>query len=202
MKTVYAILPGREIFNACRNDFLYDVAVRYKDRWWHQEFDELRALILEWFTEQFEHHTGGHYSQLRKSVISRGFLNPIMVTSGKPLRREPWMLPPWAADYKYLCEQNGGSRLALAQELDMEIPCIVNGEAPGRELKNLSEVKECFGDRSYNVYRHRDWGIVSSPRNLLHLGHFNMQQNKYAVRHSKDEVIRRANKWLRERGYE
>jgi len=127
MKIVYAHLRGREIYNACRNDYLHEISSRFKERWWTEEFDELRGLVLEWFTELYEENTGGHYAKLRESVLRDGFLNPIIVTSGPPLRREPWMVAP--NDLKYLCEQNGGSRLALAQELDMELPCIVNGEA-------------------------------------------------------------------------
>jgi hypothetical protein len=200
LQIIYAELRGREIFNACRNDFSYEICVRYKERWWSDEFAELRTLMVEWFTELFERHTGGHYSKLRKSVEESGFINPIIVTSGPPKRREPWMIPPWASEYKYICENNGGSRLMLAQELDLMLPCIVNGDAPGTPLDGLKEVRERFGDKTYNLRIDPVAGVMSYPERLMHLGDFTMEQNKSAVRNSKAEILRRANKWLGERG--
>lgn len=194
MKIVYAVLRGREIYNACRNDYLHEISSRFRERWWCEECDELRGLVLKWFTELYEHNTGGHYSKLRESVLEHGFMNPIIVTSGAPLRREPWMVAP--NDCQYICEQNGGSRLALAQELDLELPCIVNGDAPGEELHSLNQVKAKFADKSYRVWIDAKAGVMSNPQNLMHLGRFSIAQNSDAVGNSKAEVIRRAEKWL------
>jgi hypothetical protein len=177
---------------------LVQISSRFKERWWCEEFDELRALMLEWFNELFELHTGGHYSKLRASVLAHGFQNPIIVTSGPPKRREAWMLPP---DHgcQYICEQNGGSRLMLAQELDWELPCIVNGVAPGEELRGLKEVMAKFTDKTYKLQLDPVAGVMSMPMRLSHLGHFTMVQNQRAVAQTKQEIIRRADKWLEDR---
>ncbi len=196
---VYAHLRGREIYNACSAVYQWEITNRFKERWWGEEFAELRGLMLEWFTELFEHHTGGHYSKLRESVLEHGFQNPIIVTSGESKRRESWMIPP---DHgcAYICEQNGGSRLMLAQELDMELPCIVNGDAPGEVLKTLVAVRAKFSDKTYLLQNDPGVGVMSTPTRLSHLGDFTQAQNQVAVGKTKQEVIRRADKWLQERG--
>jgi len=196
---VYTHLRGRDIYNACSPTYEYQVTKRYKAAWWTDEFKELRELMAAWFYELFEHHTGGHYSKLRESVAKHGFINPIIVTSGTPLRRKAWMVPDHGK--QYICEQNGGSRLKLAQDMDVELPCIVNGAAPGEVLETVEEIRSKFGDKTYRIKIHPTHGAMSFPDKLLHLGEFSMSENQSAVRVSKDEMIRRADDWLRAHGY-
>ena len=190
MKIVYAVLRGRDIYNGSSPEHLHRVVERYREQWWTDEFRPLRASVVRWFQELYEINTGGHYSKLRASVLKHGFQNPIIVTAGEPLRRPAWQLPPhWPQ--AYLCEANGGSRLALAQELDLTIPCIINGEAPGEELHNLEEVRSKFTDKTYTLRRHPQHGILSTPQKLSHLGNYPMSINRQAVRKTIDQVLMR-----------
>ena len=193
MKTVYAILRGQDIYNGTSPEHLYAVIERYRDSWWTDEFTPLRALVVKWFRELYEINTGGHYSKLRESVLKHGFQNPIIVTAGKSLRRPAWQLPPhWPQSY--LCEANGGSRLALAQELDMELPCIINGDAPGEELRTLNDVRSKFTDKTYDLRRHPRHGVLSTPKYLSHLGAYSQVQNAGAVRQTIQQLLDRLDK--------
>ena len=190
MKTVYAILSGRDIYNGSSPEHLYVITQRFRGRWWTDEFAPLRALVVKWFRELYEINTGGHYSKLRESVLEHGFQNPIIVTAGKSLRRPAFQLPPhWPQSY--LCEANGGSRLALAQELDMDIPCIINGDAPGEELHTMGDVRSKFTDKTYTLNRHAQHGILSTPKYLSHLGEYSMAENQKAVRKTIQQVLER-----------
>ena len=190
MKIIYAIMPGRDIYNGSSPEHLHRVMKRFHDRWWTEEFAPLRALVVKWFRELYEINTGGHYSKLKASVLEHGFQNPIIVTAGKSLRRPPWKLPPhWPQSY--LCEANGGSRLALAQELDIDVPCIINGNAPGEELHTLDDVRSKFTDKTYKLIRCPRHGILSTPARLSHLGNYSMGENQQAVRKTVDQVLKR-----------
>jgi len=194
MKIIYAILPGRDIYNGSSPEHLYRVTKRFKDKWWTEEFTQLRAQVVKWFRELYEINTGGHYSKLKASVLEHGFQNPIIVTAGKSLRRPAWQLPPtWPQSY--LCEANGGSRLALAQELDIDVPCIINGDAPGEELFTLDDVRRKFTDKTYSLTRHNTQGVLSTPAYLSHLGSYSMSENQKAVRKTIDQVLQRIDQW-------
>jgi len=195
VKTVYAVLPGRDIYNGSSPEHLYAVVSRYREQWWTEEFAPLRALVVEWFRELFEINTGGHYSKLRESVLEHGFQNPIIVTYGKPLRRPAWQLPPsWPQ--KYLCEANGGSRLALAQELDIDIPCIINGDAPGEELHTTEDVLKKFTDKTYSIAQNAREGILSTPSRISHINQ-PLGENQLAVRKTINQVLQRLDEWTR-----
>ena len=194
MKIIYATLRGRDIYNGSSPEHLYVVIERFRDSWWTDEFKQLRELVVKWFRELYEINTGGHYSKLRESVLEHGFQNPIIVTAGQSLRRPAWQLPPYWPQ-SYLCEANGGSRLALAQELDMDIPCIINGDAPGEELHTLGDVRSKFTDKTYMLGIHAEHGVLSTPRYLSHLGEYSMGENQQAVRKTLDQLLERLDKW-------
>ena len=188
MKTVYAVLRGRDIYNGTSPEHLHAVISRFPDQWWTDEFTQLRAQVVKWFRELYEINTGGHYSKLKESVLEHGFQNPIIVTAGKSLRRPAWQLPPhWPQSY--LCEANGGSRLALAQELDITIPCIINGDASGEQLHTLEDVRGKFTDKTYDLRRHPEHGILSTPAFLSHLGKYTMAENQQAVRKTIEQLL-------------
>lgn len=181
----YAKLPPDQIYNGCDPSWVWRVARHYQDTWWEEH--ELRAQVRAWFIELFEHYTGGHYSRLRASIAEHGIRYPIIVTSGAPRRRERWMLPPDYA-FPFICEQNGGSRLMIAQELGMPVPCVING--PGGEEIDIQRVREIFGSE-FNVSLHQEHGVMTSPVKFLHLPGFDMAQQKWAQDRAKSEIVRR-----------
>ena len=81
--------------------------------------------------------------------------------------------------------------MALAQELDIEVPCIINGDAPGEELHTLDDVRSKFTDKTYNLRRCPRHGILSTPARLSHLGNYSMGENQQAVRKTVDQVLKR-----------
>lgn len=202
MRTGYGVVPSHKIYNACFIGWDYQISDTYKERWWDDEFSELRELMMGWFYELFEHHTGGHYTKLAKSIEEHGFLNPIIVSYGALLRRQPWQVHPHTLrDHGFVCENNGGSRLRLAHLLKLDIPCIINN-APSvyEELFSVSHVREKFHDKTYSITRSEHEGITTNPQNLSHLGRFGFSENQRAVTASKTEMRRRAFVWLEERG--
>ena len=190
MKIIYAVMPGRDIYNSSSPEHLHRVMKRFHDKWWSEEFKPLRVQVVKWFREFYEINTGGHYSKLKASVLEHGFQNPIIVTAGKSLRRPPWKLPPYWPQ-SYLCESNGGSRLALAQELDIDVPCIINGDAPGEELHTLDDVRGKFTDKTYDLRLHAQHGVLSTPTNLSHLGRCSLGENQVATRLTIKQLLKK-----------
>lgn len=73
----------------------------------------------------------GHYDKLEQSVRKEGFRNPVIVTCGDPVRRQMKHLPPEILakpkHERLLLEGvTGGSRLWVAQKLNIKVPCIIN----------------------------------------------------------------------------
>ena len=162
-RVAFKVIPADQIFNACDPSFMYDVALPYKERWWDAEQDSLRELLHDTFIDGFDALTG-HYTRLRLSIKTMGLLNPIVITHGAAIWREPWMLPK---DYgQYVCESCGGSRLMIAQELGLDVPCIVNG-GDGEPLKDAAAVLDKFHDKTYQV----DYGPPTrvTPRKFSHM---------------------------------
>lgn len=159
-------IPASQIFNACDPSFMFDVASPYGKRWWDAEQDGLRELLHNTFVEGFDELTG-HYTRLRKSIVARGILNPVVVTLGKPIYRKAWMLPKERAPY--LCESCGGSRLMIAQEMGLDVPCIVNSTINdgGEPLADGFAVLDKYHDKTYQV----DYGPPTRviPRRFEHM---------------------------------
>ena len=192
METHYAEIPAVDVYNACDPGDLYPVMLRFKERWWsHSEY---REQLRTWFIELFDAETG-HYSRLRKSIEESGVKDPIVVTSGKPLRREAWMLPPDVGDL--LCEQCGGSRLMIAQELLLTIPCIVNdrnNRFPGPDL-SIEQIRAHFSSKSYDI-RKTDQGVQIQPRTYSHMpSGYTFRDQQLARRKVWAEMIRRSADW-------
>ena len=188
MKIIYAVMPGRDIYNSSSADHIHHFIERQRDQWWTDDFAPVRAQVLQWFRDAYEANTGGYYSKLKESVLKHGFQNPIIVTYGKPRRRPAWMLPPsWPQSY--ICEANGGSRLYLAQELDIDIPCIINGNAPGEELYTIDDVRDKYTDKTYSLRMDGHCGVLATPTNLSHLGKHSCSETQEAVRKSIAQVL-------------
>lgn len=71
----------------------------------------------------------GFYEKLERSFLKDGILNPILVCAGNVMKaRRGWMPKGWEYDKQNLlvCDLCGGSRLHVAQKLDMPIPAIIS----------------------------------------------------------------------------
>jgi len=175
---------------------LWDVAVQYGEDWLDPALDPLRCLLREWYFELFE-STSDFYERLKASILKEGILNPIVVTAGPSLNRPEWIVPK---DYgKYICESVGGSRLRVAQELGLSIPCIINDQigVSGELLKDKGQVLSKFEDKSYCV----QFGppVKVDPTRYVHMpeAHTITVQQEFR-RKTKPEIIRRAEEWRSE----
>jgi len=194
MRVLYAKLPAQDIFNACDPAWFFDVAEPLKEVWWDEKYDPLRQLLHDSFVELFDESTR-HYTNLRESIARHGIQDPIIVTAGTPFR-PAWMIPPWAGTY--VCETIGGSRLMLAQELEIDIPCIINDRigVEGKELRSPAEVISYFVHKDFEL----EWGppVNLTFKTFSHMpDDYTMRMQVLKRRATKQEIINRANQWLR-----
>lgn len=141
----YALVDSRSIINMCGPEY------NYKPENWEDK-KELRKRIE--VGQKYIHLMNkniGFYEKLEESILTEGFKNPILLTSGPPRFRAMEEIPPFL-DVKIpdmlLCEIIGGSRLLIAQKHGFLIPAIINdfvGRFPeARILKTESDVAACF----------------------------------------------------------
>lgn len=69
------------------------------------------------------------YTELEKSILEKGFINPIMINAGfcPPIdhRKLPNAMKKNPSEILVCCKW-GGSRLYIAQKHNLEIPCLVS----------------------------------------------------------------------------
>jgi hypothetical protein len=109
-----------------------------------------------------EYHTRmqDFYQKLVISVLRDGFDNPILVKTGKCIEIYKKYLPESMKvdENKILvCDSNGGSRLWVAQNFRMDIPCVISdfsGMFKDSNFKKLStedDVKKCYKSAIENI---------------------------------------------------
>lgn len=123
------------------------------------------------------------YDKLEKSVVEEGFRNPILISAGfcLPVRRG-WLPKKYQNDYSDLlvCDRCGGSRLFVAQKLNIDIPCIISDfigkyKNDGDELKNEQEILQYFKEKP-NQLRLMDHGVHFTSLPHTHLNEKLKQQ--------------------------
>lgn len=96
--------------------------------WWSPQFTTYREFVGQRYEELFNDNIG-HYSLLEESILQRGIINPIVVTSGSPRFQDISNLPPHIqpnADDMIFSEVWGGSRLKIAKKHNIKVKCIIN----------------------------------------------------------------------------
>lgn len=149
----YAVLKPDQIFNLTSPRYLPEISLKWRGRyhWHHYRYEPLRDLVEAHYIERFN-DVSGHYERLLDSVARDGFRNPIMVSAGRLERRKTMELPPALRQREdmLVSEYLGGSRLWAAQQLGVNVPCIVNDYAdvlPNAEvLPNINAVLAKFTD--------------------------------------------------------
>lgn len=156
VRVVYTMVRARDVFNLTSPRWLPEVSRDWHGflPWHNPQYDELRDYLEARYIEEFD-KAAGHYRELEKSILKEGFRNPVMLTSGKLLRRSFLELP---ADVRkeiktrMFCEYNGGSRLLIAAKHDLELPALVN------DFANLFPNKTAVpyaSDMHLNFYREK-----------------------------------------------
>lgn len=149
----YAVLKPEQIFNLTSPRYLPEISLKWQGRyhWHHMRYEPLRDIVEAHYIARFN-DVSGHYERLLESVAREGFRNPIMVAGGRLERRKEAELPPALRNREDLLvsEYLGGSRLWAAQQLGVDVPCVVNDYAdvlPDAEvLRNEPQVLAKFTD--------------------------------------------------------
>jgi hypothetical protein len=176
----YAELPAREIFGMVGR-----CGGGYNTLWedWSLPGRIKRQLIMEEYEQELD-KICGHYSKLEKSITEEGIRNPVIITCGYPKRRPMKYLPPELrnipeSELLLLEGTTGGSRLHVAQKLDLLIPCFINDwtgrfknevaitseeqarkyykDQPATVSVNYNGIVESFDDNKVSYHLGEDW---------------------------------------------
>lgn len=157
----YGLLEPNLIFNEC-GPFSGGPAGWDEESIAKREAQGLRNI------EQTNEHRNGFFDKLEASVLKDGFRNPILVLAGFcPLTRDRGVNPRLPLEMQedhskiLLCNQNGGSRLWVAQTHNLKIPCIISDFVemfPDMDIveKDLQAIKDCYQDQPERVWVHSD----------------------------------------------
>ena len=199
----FASIDSNDIVNLNDPSGVWKV-FRHIGDWWNPKYDPLRVAIKDWYITLFD-EANGHYEKLRKSIQRDGILNPLVITSGKPKYRTSDSIPP--KHQKNLenllsVETCGGSRLLIAQELNLKIPCFINdwNSRFSNEILilNREEIIQRLSDKTMNV-NISDRGLEIKPITFQHMNDtsYNMSKQILTRRKILFEIVRRADRWLK-----
>ena len=165
-KLRYGILKSKNIFNECGP---YSGG---KPGWDEDSIKSREVVALRKINGL--NKQSNFYNNLEKSILKEGFKNPIIVNAGWcPKIRDRGhndRLPlDMQEDHSKIlsCNTNGGSRLWVAQNHDLDIPCIIVDyidrfpEFPILETKD--DILSCYKDQPEKIIIHKD---VFRIRNL------------------------------------
>lgn len=106
-----------------------------------------------------ENKKSGFYKKLEQSILSEGFLNPILIVAGwshdidSKIHQEfiRKTLPDHMKidDSKILmCDRNGGSRLYFAHKHNLKVPCLISDYVErfvdSKQLETTEQILKCF----------------------------------------------------------
>jgi len=126
-----------------------DESIKIREERWQQKVDDLNK-------------ENGFYIKLEKSILKEGFRNPILVDAGscRLMRKgieNPRLPIEMQQDHKKIltCNYSGGSRLMIAQKLNLEIPCIIsdfiNRFPDFKLLETEQDIISCCIDQPFRV---------------------------------------------------
>jgi hypothetical protein len=169
-------LDARRVFNLTAPRWLPEAARLWTPAaaWHNARLDPLRDLLEATYIDGFNRRTG-HYARLEESVRRDGVWNPVMLTTGRLLRRSVAELPPGvrADPARVVCEYVGGSRLLVAARLGLEVPAVINDGAnlfPDMlRLPAGSNAAVLFRDKPRRIQWLRDGALFA---NFFEYGHF------------------------------
>lgn len=172
----YAVLSPDRIFNLTAPRYLPEISLKWLGRyhWHHYKYDPVRDIIEAHYIRRFN-EVSGHYERLLESVARDGFRNPIMVSAGRLERRKVAELPHALRqrDALLVSEYLGGSRLWAAQQLGVDVPCIVNdyaGVLPDAEvLPDVRSVLAKFEDMPAFIEMPRKGPVTLNNLPFAHL---------------------------------
>lgn len=169
-------IDARRVFNLTAPRWLPQAAALWTGRaaWHDPQFDGVRDLLEQTYIDGFNRRTG-HYARLEESIARDGVWNPVMLTTGRLLRRAETELPP-AVRFdpdRVVCEYVGGSRLLVAARLGLPVPAIVNDAADlfpdAYRVTRGTPVSNLFRDKPRRIEWRPDGSLFA---NFFDYGHF------------------------------
>lgn len=209
-KVRYVIINSNEIFNLTDQHYLPEVSSKFMkdDRWWSEpKFEELRDIINDYYIKRYDELTG-HYSNLEKSILEKGFLNPVLITAGPPQMRKMKEIPPYLRsnpENLLLSEHLGGSRIYIAQKYDMDIPCIVsdfvNRFEDAEELKTCDEIIAKFETPdAFHSITFTNKGVHTTTKTFIHIPDpsYTFSNQSKARSMVVREILKLVDKWVKQ----
>lgn len=195
-------LNARDVVNLTSPRYLPEVTRAWAGRHpWHEaRYEPVRDLMERIYVDGF----AAHFELLRESVEREGVRNPVMLECGRLRKRSMREVPPdRRTSDMVVSEYLGGSRLFVAQALDLTVPAIVNdhvGRFDGhRRLRTEDDVRACFIDQPA-VVRMRADGVYANNLPYVHLPEamrYTMGEQSRIRRKVVAEVKEAVREWLK-----
>ena len=210
MAVRYLEIPAREVFNLTSPRWLPDLSLNWHGRrnWHHPHYEPVRDMSESMYVDGMN-RINGHYEKLSKSIQLEGFRNPVMLTTGRLIRRSVFELPLAIRKdrMKAICEYVGGSRLYLAAALAIKVPAIVNDFS--NAFPHAEEIRH--GDTKQLLRRFMDaprkiiWRPDHVYCNFLPYTHFDLRERVEAEHYQRSirqkvirDILAATQTWLNE----
>lgn len=208
MTVKFGYLSASEIFNLTNPRYLPHLALNWlgKDNWHSKRYEPLRDVIEEYYITTFDQYTN-HYTYLRESIKKSGIQNPVVLSYGGLNIRHKKELPPDIRkniNNTFFSEHLGGSRIIVAKEMDINIPCIINDI---HDTLITPSFIQCYTSDDVLSYfkskpKHFHFNIDHVDINFMTYTHL-PEETRYDLRHQskiRKKVLREINqivsKWL------
>lgn len=116
----------------------------------------------------FFNKKNGFYIKLEESILTEGIHNPIIVNAGY-VTAHLRSLFKQQTDF-LVCDNNGGSRLRLAQKHNLTVPCIIldfigkfANDSNYTELFTSEDILRYFKNPPGNIQLHEDKIVIGNP---------------------------------------
>jgi hypothetical protein len=166
----------------------------WHNRWWEPKTVALRKQFGELFKEEFDKITH-HFSKLEESMVKEGFHHPISAVTGKPRDiylkkpREVMHFPPEThnnLDGVIYSHTFGGSRLSVAAEHDILVPCAVH------DFSNLFEDCPEITAHNYKTWFGNNYMFCGATPHLRLTKHSHITDVKYSGMNAATKDAKRA----------
>jgi len=169
-KVYYAVLPANSICNTVAPGYRHIIGG------WEPAAVAKREVGSKAYRDNLN-KKNGFYDKLLESVKDKGVVNPISLTAGRcPKIYSKYLWQEMMDDPNKIlcCDRKGGSRLWAAQQLDIDLPCIISdfcGMFEGSEYQELfseAEIAAKYVDKP-SMFAINDTGVNVGVIPHIHL---------------------------------
>jgi len=131
-----------------------------------EKLAQAKEEYINFFNKKNNFHT-----KLEESILREGICNPIIVSAGYVVPHLRFLFKG-QTDF-LVCDNNGGSRLRIAQKHKLTIPCIIldfiemfAGNSNYIELFTTEDILKYFDVRPGNIRLHKNKITIENPRHI------------------------------------